>query len=235
MADIIPAVLPKNFRDLEEKLALVAGHVPLVHIDVTDGTLTSGAHWPYAGSDGEWEKIQNEEAGLPAWEDLNFEAHLMVKDPASIYEEWIRAGVERLIIQFESFDTAEARSEFLLKLRKHFSASESFVGLEIGLAVGFDTPADAVLPHVLECDFIELMSIQEIGKQGGEFREEIFDKIEKIKFVHPDTIIAVDGGVNLENAEKLGDAGVERLVVGSAIFAAESPLDALEDVIIATE
>ncbi|MDB5194302.1 MAG: ribulose-phosphate 3-epimerase, ribulose-phosphate 3-epimerase [Parcubacteria group bacterium] len=235
MANIIPAVLADTYDDVEEKLSLCAGHVALVHIDVMDATLTRLATWPYNGLSEEWERVKREEAGFPYWEEFNFEAHLMVKDPAAIAEDWIRAGAERLIVHYESFGNDDACSEALLKLATHFGEGNEHLKIEIGLAVNLSTPVSAILPHVLECDFIQLMAIDEIGSQGQMFQEGAFNKMRELKAVYPETIIAIDGGVNMENAEKLVEAGVERLVVGSAIFKAENPFEALEDLILEVE
>lgn len=236
MADIIPAILPESYRDLKEKLALTASTgIPLVHIDVTDKTLTPRANWPYSNSDDEWERIRREDAGLPYWEDLNFEAHLMVKNPEAIYEDWIRAGVERLVIEYESFDSDEEVSNFLLKIREHFGGEYEHLKIEVGLALGLSTPISKVLPHIFECDFVQLMSINEIGSQGQEFNEEIFDKIRALRSEYPEVVISVDGGVSKDNVVRLIEAGAERLCVGSAIFRAESPVDAIDDLLDLTD
>ena len=49
MSEIIPAILPQDFADLEEKLGMVAGRVSTVHVDVMDKTLTTESSWPYKG------------------------------------------------------------------------------------------------------------------------------------------------------------------------------------------
>ena len=230
MSELIPAILPKDFAELEDKMCLVAGRVPLVHIDVTDGTLTRGITWPKAGDRGEWQNILNEEEGLPCWEELNFEVHLMIKDPLAIVDDWTRAGAERLTVHLEAFESDEELSLALNDLRNRFSMT-SFVNTEVGLAVNFDTPIESVLPHVEEADFVHLMSIAEIGAQGHGFEEGIFERIAAIRDEYPDTIISVDGGVGPVNVERLIDAGVNRLIVGSAIYAAPEPLDALDELL----
>ena len=92
-----------------------------------------------------------------------------------------------------------------------------------------DTKLDSFYSHVLEADFIHLMSIDKIGEQGNKFDEKIFEKIKDLKEKFPETIISIDGGVNLENAPELVEAGVQRLVIGSAIFNNPEPEEALLD------
>ena len=229
MSEIIPAIIPENFEDLEEKLGIIAGRVPMVHVDVLNGTLTPNSSWPYAGDEGTFLRITEEAEGFPFWEDVSFEAHLMVKNVEEIAEDWIKAGAERLIVHMEAFESHEELSHFLSLIKNRFSSSASYLGIEAGLAVNLNTDLEELFPHVLEADFIQLMSIPQIGSQGTTFEERIFDRIRTLKEKFPETIIAVDGGVSLENKDALLEGGVDRLVVGSAIFQAEDPEEALYD------
>lgn len=229
MSEIIPAIVPISFQDLEEKLSLISERVPMVHVDIENGTLTRKTTWPYISKSSEFEKIKNEEDGFPFWENLNFEAHIMAKDPGSIIEDWIRVGAERIIVHAEGFDTEENLLKTLREFRNRFDISNSYVGTEIGLAVNLKTPIESILPYVLESDFIHLMSIKEIGEQHHPFENDIYPKIKELKEAYPDTIISVDGGITLPVAEELIEMGVERLVIGSAIFGDDDPEEALED------
>jgi ribulose-phosphate 3-epimerase len=228
MAEIIPAIIPTSLKDLTEKVSLMVGHVPLIHIDVTDGSMTGNSNWPYREGVSDWVGIVSEAAGLPHWEDMNFEAHLMTKDPETKVEEWIRAGVERIIVHFEAFASSAEAKAFLDKLRGQFG-EEEHLKIDVGLALGFGTPAADAASLFPECDFVHLMSERTLGEQGHAFEEGIFDKIKEVKLADPNKIIAVDGGISADNAARLVEAGVERLVVGSAIFSAPDPLMALED------
>jgi ribulose-phosphate 3-epimerase len=207
MVEIIPAILPEDFSDLEEKISLVSAHVPILHVDVTNGTLTPKSNWPYGGDQTDFLKIVNEVEGFPFWEEVSFEAHLMVNNPA---------------------DDSEV-SRVLAILKNRFDKNSSHLGIEVGLGVNMETSMDKIYPHVLEADFIHLMSIKNIGVQGNPFNEQIFDRIRDLKEKYPETIVSVDGGVNLENAPHLIEAGANRLVVGSAIYSAPEPEEALFD------
>jgi ribulose-phosphate 3-epimerase len=228
MSEIIPAILPKDFDDLYEHMNLVADYVPLVQIDVTDGTLTPDSTWPYKGDREEFDKIISEDEGFPLWEDVGFEVHLMVGAPEGIAEDWIRLGAQRVIVQAESFESGEDLSTFLGIMRDRYRKG-SLLDIEFGLALNMETSIESMTKHVLEADFIQLMAINEIGGQGREFEPKVFDKIRMLRANFPEIVIAVDGGVSLENADQLLKTGANRLVVGSAIFSAEEPLDALED------
>lgn len=229
MSEIIPAILPVDFNDLEEKLGMVAGRVNMVHVDVTDGTLTKDSSWPYSGEQTEFLKIVDEVEGFPFWEETSFEAHLMVRNPEDMFEDWIRAGAERIIVQFEAFKNNAELSETLNNFKKKFGSVTTFVGVEIGISINMDTPLEEIYPHVLEADFIHFMSIDSIGKQGVEFDSKIFNRIKEFKLKFGETAISVDGGVSLDNVEELIQAGVNRLIIGSAIFGTENPEEALEE------
>ena len=62
--------------------------------------------------------------------------------------------------------------------------------------------------------------------------EEQNKKVKQLKEIitrnNASTLIEVDGGVNLENAAKLFDAGADVLVAGNAVFSSESPERTIE-------
>ena len=87
MIDIIPAILPKNYEDLKNKIALVRGIVSVVQIDICDGIFVPSKSWPFTTGgfdDDNFFKIINEQEGMPFWEDVDFELDLMVTDAVSI-------------------------------------------------------------------------------------------------------------------------------------------------------
>ncbi|KKW10400.1 MAG: hypothetical protein UY50_C0035G0012, partial [Parcubacteria group bacterium GW2011_GWA2_49_9] len=75
---IVPAIIPKDFSDIAEKLELVKGTAHSVQIDIADGKFAPNKTWPYIGDHGEMTGILREEEGLPFWKDFDFEFDLMV-------------------------------------------------------------------------------------------------------------------------------------------------------------
>ena len=224
MAEIIPAILPEDIDDLREKLSLISGIVPLVQIDVCDGKFTPTKTWPYKkGVDETFLKIVGQEEGFPFWDSVDFEADLMVKHPENIIDDWVATGAKRIIIHIES--TPDTLS-LVRKIRQEYQyKNESSYGIEIGVALNIDTPNEEVydILNALEedgapIDFVQFMGIENIGYQGEPFDERVFEKIRDLREKFPETIISVDGGVSLENAAELIEAGANRLVSGSAIF-----------------
>src|SRR6185295_8991376 len=101
--EIIPAILPKNFHEIEDKTLLIKGLTPLVQVDICDGKFVQSATWPYSKHDDNFEAIIREERGMPLWEDINYEFDLMISEPtADDMRKWLSAGAERIILHAES-------------------------------------------------------------------------------------------------------------------------------------
>jgi len=73
------------------------------------------------------------------------------------------------------------------------------------------------------------MGIAEIGHQGEPFDERVIEKIVDFRERFPGVIISVDGGVDVDTAPELAEAGARRLVSGSGIFEAGDVGQAIED------
>jgi ribulose-phosphate 3-epimerase len=75
----------------------------------------------------------------------------------------------------------------------------------------------------MQFDYVELMGIDEIGRQGQPFDERVLQRIRDIKAKYPDLEVSIDGSVNEDTLPRLKEAGADRFVVGSAILNAENP------------
>jgi ribulose-phosphate 3-epimerase len=214
--EIIPAILPMNFAEVEEKVELVKGMVKMIQIDVCDGQFVPNATWPYKKEDDSWERIQNEEQGLPGWEKVDFEIDLMVNEPERVIEEWIIAGATRIVLHIESDGNVSEAVDMLTGR------------VEIGLALSIDTPIEALEPFRDRIQFVQCMGIDHVGFQGQEFNDMVVEKVRAITQMYPELLVTVDGGVSLETGAQLVEAGVDRLVVGSAIFEADNFTEAIQ-------
>ena len=214
--EIIPAIIPKDFYDLSEKMSRVVGLVPLVQIDILDGRFTPQPSWPYKkNNDPDFTLIIKEQRAFPHWEELDFEVDLMVENPKALVDDWITAGARRLIIHVESKgDPVSLAEEFSPRT----VAKDLPFYTELGIAINIDTPLEALNPILSHIDFVQFMGIAKIGFQGEPFDERVISKIKEFKAQHPSILVSVDGGVSLENAKFLMEAGAGRLVAGSAIF-----------------
>ena len=82
-----------------------------------------------------------------------------------------------------------------------------------------------------DVDMVLIMSVNP-GFGGQKFIEHTYDKVRTLKKLMLENsskaIIEVDGGVNLENAPRLVEAGVNALVAGSTVYKSEDPLKTIE-------
>lgn len=214
--DIIPAIVPKNFEDLENKVGVIAGLADVVQVDICDGKFTPDKNWPMAGDNGEFEKIVKGENKLPFSEAIDYEIHLMTESPADEVAGWAKIGVSRIFVPIE------AGSDVVMDILREWGCV-----VEIGLVANMETPVAVFESYFDKVSTIQLMSINVIGHQGEPFDEKVLEKINKLRQLGYKHKIAVDGGINLENAKKIIEAGADRLVVGSAIWATDSPCDTL--------
>lgn len=173
MIDIIPAILPTSSDELNLKLTQIPPEIELIHLDVLEKDI--------------WTKI-----------DIDFEVHLMVKEPENIIKRWIDRGARNIVIHKFNEEVKKFKDK-----------------IKIGLAVELHISLEKIFPQISEIDFLHLMSIAEIGGQGHPLDERIFDRIKRVREKFPQLIISIDGGVGETNIEKLKNLGANRFVVGS--------------------
>lgn len=228
MVEIIPAIIPKSLDDLKERMASVAELVPLVQIDITDGVFVPEKNWPYVqNGPQELDRFVREEEPFPLSDSLDFSVDLMVSRPESVIDDWMHAGARRVIVHIESTKNMQSIIDML---RAQFTGGGAFdvTGAEFGIALNPGTPNDVLKPFIGSVDFVQCMGIERIGLQGQPFDGRVVEKVADLHKRHPELIISVDGGVSLETAPRLAEAGASRLAVGSAIFGNNNIKQAVE-------
>jgi ribulose-phosphate 3-epimerase len=201
---IAPSLLSADFARLgEEVTAVIAAGADLIHFDVMDnhyvpnltvGPLVCQAIKPFAT--------------------VPIDVHLMVKPVDALIPMFAQAGAS--IISFHP----EA-SEHVDRTLQLIRAS----GCKTGLALNPATPLHC-LDHVLDqLDLVLLMSVNP-GFGGQSFIESVLPKIEAVRRrideakarTGREIWLEVDGGIKSENARRVGNAGADTLVAGSAVF-----------------
>lgn len=209
--EIIPAILPKDFNEIEEKIAQIVGLVETVQIDICDGKFVPSSTWPYKKHDENFEAILREDRGMPEWEELDYEFDLMIKNPSEDdARHWLSAGAKRIVLHVESSPDLTPVLNVLNGL------------VEIGLAVNVITPLDEIERYKDKISYLQFMGITKIGFQGQAFDPRVLEKIKKAKDAYPELAIQVDGGVSLATAGELAKAGATRLVAGSVLFGSDN-------------
>lgn len=217
--EIIPAVLPQSFAELEESLLPLCGVVRQAQVDVVDGHYAKGKTWPYRDT-ATFDKIVQDEHGLPFWEKIDFQFDLMIHNPHLVIKKYIQAGASQLILHAKSTGVMEAM-QTVVDLRTDEIGKFS---VRVGIAVGPQDQPDLLLPFESQFDFVQVMGIDREGRQGEPFDIKAVYLVERLRVRYPHLPIQVDGGVTLENARSLISAGANRLIVGHAIIKADDPV-----------
>ena len=143
--------------------------------------------------------------------DLKIDVHLMMDNPEKYLETFIQYGASSITVHREVFDDPKP---ILKKIRD--------MGALCGLSVKPGTGAETLLPYLNDTDVILIMTV-EPGFGGQKFMPEQVDKIRFLREKGYRGVIAVDGGVNLDNTPILRDAGTDWLIMGTSYFRAEDP------------
>lgn len=228
MVEIIPAIMPKNLADLELHAKRVLGHVPVVQVDIMDGVFVKGKTWPYTKEgEKEFNTFVRKEKHLPSIDTLDYEVDLMVSEPEHVIEDWMHAGVSRMIVHLESTKNME---NIIRDVDAHVTRAqnEDLEVVSLGIAINTVTPVEFVDPYIDHIDFVQCMGIAEIGAQGQPFDERVIGQLQELRTRHPELTLSVDGAVHFDNARALVLAGADRLVSGSEIFESVDVKESIE-------
>ncbi|MEK9186552.1 MAG: hypothetical protein AAB885_03130, partial [Patescibacteria group bacterium] len=168
------------------------------------------------------------EGGIPpaAGQDssLKFELHLMVSNPESVIDGWLRTGmVKRVIVHLESMTD----SVYLIEKCKKY-------GAECMLAINPGTEVERLYAHASDFKYFQILAVYP-GLAGQEFKQEIINKIKSLRKQVPNAIIEIDGGINPETAKLCKEAGADILVSASYIWGNNNPKKAYEELLSITK
>ena len=202
--EIIPSILVKTKEEFLNKILAVENLTERVHLDIADGIFV-----PNMTISG-FEEIKSIETSLKV------EAHLMVSKPENHIIRWLETQVDSLIFHIE---TTQKATEIIEKAKE--------ADKRVGVALNPETPISVLANFIDQIDFVHFMTV-EPGFYGGQFVESVLDKMSDFHYFYPDKPISVDGGVNLETAPKLVQAGANILISGSYIWSSDNVEKAIE-------
>jgi ribulose-phosphate 3-epimerase len=208
-AIIAPSILSANFGKLYEEIEMINNSdAGWFHVDVMDGVF-----------------VPNISFGFPLMKPLKEKAtktldvHLMIVDPDRYIKTFADAGAHVLTVHYEACTHLHRT---LSEIRNQ--------GMLSGVALNPHTPVSLLKDILPLCDVICLMSVNP-GFGGQKFIENTYNKIKELKAMIVaaglSTKIEIDGGVSLENAKLLTDAGADVLVAGNTVFASENPSETI--------
>ncbi len=213
MTQVVPAIIPHTKEQLEKEIKKVAKFAKIIQIDISDGIFVPTKTWPYNGRDAEYfEQLKTENDGWPMWMEVNYEIHLMIKNPEETVRDWIYTGATTIIAHIEATDDFQKVIDI---------CRENMVS--IGIAIKPSTDISKIEKFVHQVDFIQVMGSDKLGKHGVELEEKAIEQIKTLHGHYPESIIAIDIGVTVDTAKKLVLNGVKKLITGSAIFDSDNP------------
>ena len=184
-----------------------------VHIDVMDGVF-----------------VPNISFGFPVMKPIRkatskvLDVHLMITAPEKYVERFVEAGADYVTFHYEATENIDLCIDLIRK-----------AGAKVGISIKPGTEPEVLDKWLDKLDLILVMSV-EPGFGGQKFMPSSIVKCEylsrkKEELGLSELIIEVDGGISASNSRLLFDAGAEALVAGSSVFGAESPEQAIVDML----
>ena len=209
MKMISPSLLSADFGNLQRDIEMLnASECDWLHVDVMDGLF-----------------VPNISFGQPIVKHIKkhaqkpLDVHLMIMDPGRYIADFREAGADILTVHYEA----------CTHLDRTIHAIHD-AGMKAGVVLNPASPVSLLEDIVQECDLVLLMSVNP-GFGGQKFIENTYGKVRQLRQLcdrkNPHCLIEVDGGVNLQNAHLLFEAGADVLVAGNAVFKSEDPVQTI--------
>ena len=206
---LAPSILSADFTRLGEAVRTVdQSPAQWVHLDIMDGQFVPNISYGFTVVVAARRCTQNTR-----------DAHLMIVEPDRYLSRFAKAGADIITVHYEACPHLHRTLQAIREL-----------GVKAGVAINPHTPPELLRDVLPYADLALLMSVNP-GFGGQKFIETSWGRLQRlvelVRAENPSTLIEVDGGVGVGNAQRLWEAGADALVAGNAVFGAKEPTEAI--------